>query len=69
MIELGPCPRCGKRQGELQEGPSGRFKFVVACLACGWSADPARLKSVAAKLWNETKRAAPVKARAKGGKQ
>ena len=57
--ELGPCPRCGKPAGEFKDGGSGRFRYLVICGACAWSAGPARIKDVAVKLWNEAK--PPVK--------
>ena len=53
--ELGPCPQCGKREGEFKDGGSGRFRYLVICGACAWSAGPARIKDVAVKLWNEAK--------------
>ena len=53
--ELGPCPRCGKPAGEFKDGGSGRFRYLVICGACAWSPGPARIKSVAVKLWNEAK--------------
>ena len=53
--ELGPCPRCGKPAGEFKDGGSGRFRYLVICGACAWSAGPARIKDVAVKLWNEAK--------------
>jgi hypothetical protein len=53
--ELGPCPRCGKREGEIHEADAGRFRYFTLCRACSWSTDHARLKSVAVKLWNEAK--------------
>ena len=52
---LGPCPRCGKSEGEFKDGGSGRFRYLVICGACAWSAGPARIKDVAVKLWNEAK--------------
>ncbi|HZM48754.1 MAG TPA: hypothetical protein VFC14_28320 [Burkholderiales bacterium] len=53
--DLGPCPRCAKRRGEFKDGGSGRFRYLVICGACAWSAGPARMKDLAAKLWNEAK--------------
>ncbi len=53
MMDLAPCPRCGKPEGEFKDGGSGRFRYLVICGACGWSAGPARTKDVAVKLWNE----------------
>ena len=53
--QLAPCPRCGKREGEFKDGGSGRFRYLVICGACAWSAGPARIKDVAVKLWNEAK--------------
>ena len=61
--ELGPCPQCGKREGEFKDGGSGRFRYLVICGACAWSAGPARIKDVAAKLWNEAKKAEEKPAR------
>ena len=55
---LGPCPSCGKSEGEFKDGGSGRFRYLVICGACSWSAGPARIKDAAVKLWNEAKRAA-----------
>jgi len=52
---LGPCPRCGKREGAFKDGGSGRFRYLAVCGACAWSPGPARTKDVAVKLWNETK--------------
>ena len=48
--QLGPCPRCGKREGEFEDGGSGRFHYLVICGVCAWSAGPARIKDVAVKL-------------------
>ena len=53
--ELGPCPQCGKAEGEFKDGGSGRFRYLVMCGACAWSAGPARTKDVAVKLWNEAR--------------
>ena len=53
--DLAPCPRCGKSEGEFKDGGSGRFRYLVICGACAWSAGPARIKDAAAKLWNEAK--------------
>jgi hypothetical protein len=60
--ELGPCATCGKSEGEFKDGGSGRFRYLVICGACAWSAGPARSKDVAVKLWNEAK---PEKDRAR----
>ena len=62
--ELAPCSRCGERAGELSESRTRRFPYLVFCGSCGWSAEPASIKAVALKLWNEAK---PVKK--KGGRQ
>jgi len=43
------------REGEFKDGGSGRFRYLVICGACAWSAGPARIKDVAVKLWNEAK--------------
>ena len=56
-MELSPCLRCGKPR-EFKDGDSGRFRHLVICGACAWSAGPARTKDVAVKLWNEAKPAA-----------
>ena len=53
--ELGPCPKCGMYGGELVKGTTGRFPNFVICRACGFTTEPARLKTVALKLWNEAK--------------
>ena len=53
--ELEPCPRCGKSEGEFKDGGSGRFRYLVVCGACAWSAGPGRTKDVAIKRWNEAK--------------
>ena len=65
--ELAPCPRCGKPEGEFKDGGSGRFRYLVICGACAWSAGPARTKDVAVKLWNEAKPPAETRARDKRG--
>ena len=66
-VRLGSCPRCGKRQGEFKDGGSGRFRYLVICGACAWSAGPARIKDVAVKLWNEAKPNGEPPAREKRG--
>ena len=53
--QLGPCPRCGKREGELIDVKIGRFRWLVICLACGWSTGAMRIKGVAVRRWNEAK--------------
>jgi len=53
--DLGPCPRCGKRAGELVSRGAGRFPFYVNCKACIFMTDHARTAGIAAKLWNEAK--------------
>ena len=32
------CPRCGKPAGQFKDGGSGRFRYLVICGACAWSA-------------------------------
>lgn len=54
--ELGPCPKCGKAEGEVKESKPSRFPFAVYCRACGWWTEHVRLRGVAVKLWNEAKR-------------
>jgi hypothetical protein len=52
--QLGPCPRCGKLEGLLSVS-GARFSFMVYCQACGFTTEPAKIKGVALKLWNEAK--------------
>ena len=56
-----PCPKCGKPEGVLKEGTSGRFRYYVAWGACTLMTDPARTEAIAMKLWNEAKCAAREK--------
>ena len=44
--QLGPCPRCGKPEGVLKDGGSGRFRYYAIC---------DRKDGVALKLWNKAK--------------
>jgi len=53
--QLGPCPKCRKGEGKIHDAGSGRFRYFVMCEACAWSTEASRIKSVAAKLWNEAK--------------
>ena len=53
--ELGPCPRCGKREGELINAGAGRFPYRVSCKSCSFMTDRVRTAGVAMKLWNEAK--------------
>ena len=55
--ELAPCPRCGKLEGELSESRTRPRPFLVFCGSCGFVTEPAGMKSVAVKLWNEAKAA------------
>jgi hypothetical protein len=55
-MTLKPCPRCGKKQGELVENMGARFPFYVTCRACGWLTEFVKLRAVAEKLWNEAKK-------------
>ena len=55
--ELGPCPRCGKREGKVRDAGAGRFfPWFVICQECSWSTDPVRNQLVAVKLWNDANR-------------
>jgi len=54
-VELNPCPRCGKRAGELVQRPESRFRWRVICGACAWSTGGVKLEALAVKLWNEAK--------------
>ena len=56
--QLGPCPKCGKREGEFIDSGRTRFRYYVACKACPFMTDLARTPAVAVKLWNEAKPAA-----------
>jgi len=53
--ELGPCPHCGKREGDLVNAGAGRFPYFVTCKACQFMTGQVRLPGVAVKLWNEAK--------------
>ena len=53
--KLGPCPRCGKREGEVVNAGAGRFPFFVTCKACSFMTDRVRTAGVAIKLGNEAK--------------
>ena len=55
QTELGPCPKCGKPEGQFKDGGSSRFRYLVICGACAWSPGSERIKDVAVKLWNEAK--------------
>jgi hypothetical protein len=56
-VTLGACPRCGKSEGALKGGTSGRFRFYVSCTACSFMTAMARTEGIAVKLWNEAKSA------------
>ena len=67
---LNPCPKCGKRAGELKKSDlPTRFPWRVECSSCGFMTDFVRLPGVAVKLWNEAKVAgkAMSKSKAKRG--
>jgi hypothetical protein len=64
-MSLEPRPSCRKGKGEMKDFGSGRFRYLVICGACAWSAGPARIKDVAVKLWNEAKPTAERSTRAK----
>jgi ssDNA-binding Zn-finger/Zn-ribbon topoisomerase 1 len=53
--ELGPCPKCGKREGKMLDIGRGKFRFYVICGACSFMTPVARTEGIAAKLWNEAK--------------
>jgi len=53
---LKPCPHCGKKAGKLADRIPARFPYAVICGACGWTTDWVRIRGVAEKLWNETKK-------------
>ena len=53
--ELGPCPRCGKREGEFIDSGRTRFRYYVTCKACPFMTHLAKTSAVAVKLWNEAK--------------
>jgi hypothetical protein len=58
------CPRCvASLRGEFKDGGPGRFRYLVICGACPWSAGPARIRDAAVKLWNEAKPLATVNSR------
>ena len=51
--ELGPCPKCGMREGKVVKAGAGRFPWFVMCQACSWSTEHVRTENVALELWNE----------------
>lgn len=53
--ELGPCPRCRKREGVLNDLGRGKFRYYVSCGACVFLTALARTEGIAVKLWNEAK--------------
>ena len=53
--QLGPCPNCDKRAGELATATGGRLRYYVSCRECIFMTAPARSVGVAVKLWNEAK--------------
>jgi transcription elongation factor Elf1 len=63
--DLGPCPKCGKRQGVIHESSAGRFRYFVLCGNCAWGPPSARTRGIAVKMWNEAKPAYNKKARAR----
>ena len=54
--ELGPCPKCGKRRGEVVELKAGKFRYYVDCTACEYMTEFVTLRAIAVKLWNEAKK-------------
>ena len=52
--ELGPCPRCGKREGEFIDSPHS-LPLLRDVQAFPFMTDLARTPAVATKLWNEAK--------------
>jgi hypothetical protein len=56
QTELGPCPSCGKKAGEVIELKTGRFRFYVSCKACPFMTAFVKIRGVAVKLWNEAKK-------------
>ena len=54
-------PSRGTHEGEVSESRTPRYPYLVYCRSCGWTTEPARLKVVALKLWNEAKLAAGAK--------
>ena len=64
--DLDPCPKCGKREGELIDSGRTRFRYYVTCKACPFMTHLAKTSAVAVKLWNEAK-PAQMKRPARGG--
>jgi hypothetical protein len=63
-VNLGPCPACGKAEGEQKKSEFGsRFPHYLKCKACGFMTALVTLPAVAAKLWNEAKKPAKAKKR------
>ncbi len=48
---LGPCPKCGKNEGELVDAGASRFRFFVTCKACGYTTATMRSPGMAERLW------------------
>jgi hypothetical protein len=56
QTELGPCPSCGKKAGEIKARPVARFPYYALCKACGWMTDFVRTAGIAATRWNKAKK-------------